>query len=141
MENGFGMLLQPIEVGPLRLKNRMVRSPMLSGMASADGEVTEGTRANFFIFIGRKLITPREGVLFGITRKAVLDLARDEFEVFEAPVRYDELRKADEAFLTSTTKEVLPVVCVDDITIGTGKPGPNTLRLLARFRDAVLGGR
>ncbi|OGV78133.1 MAG: amino acid aminotransferase [Lentisphaerae bacterium RIFOXYB12_FULL_65_16] len=108
---------------------------------TADGEVTEGTRANFFIFIGRKLITPREGVLFGITRKAVLDLARDEFEVFEAPVRYDELRKADEAFLTSTTKEVLPVVCVDDITIGTGKPGPNTLRLLARFRDAVLGGR
>jgi len=41
MENGFGMLLQSIEVGPLRLKNRMVRSPMLSGMASADGEVTE----------------------------------------------------------------------------------------------------
>lgn len=108
---------------------------------TADGEVTEGTRANFFIFIGRKLITPREGVLLGITRKAVLELARDEFEVFEEPVRYDELRKADEAFLTSTTKEILPVTRVDDITIGTGKPGPNTLRLLALFREAVLSGR
>jgi branched-chain amino acid aminotransferase len=106
-----------------------------------DGEITEGTRANFFIFIGRKLITPRDGVLLGITRKAILDVARDEFEVFEEPIRYDELRLADEAFLTSTTKEILPVTRVDDFAIGNGKPGPNTLRLLAIFREAVLEGR
>lgn len=99
----------------------------------AHDHLTEGTRANFFIFQGGRLITPGEGVLLGITRQVVLEIAPGDFEVVEAPIAYADLATADEAFLTSTTKEVLPIVQVDDIRIGDGKVGPRTQRLMEHF--------
>lgn len=99
----------------------------------AHDHLTEGTRANFFIFQGDRLITPGEGVLLGITRQVVLEIAPGDFEVVQAPIAYADLATADEAFLTSTTKEVLPIVQVDDIRIGDGKVGPRTQRLMERF--------
>jgi branched-chain amino acid aminotransferase len=55
------------------------------------------------------------------------------FEIVKRPIRYDELASADEAFITSTTKEIMPIVAVDDIAIGAGKPGMRTQRLRALF--------
>ena len=80
----------------------------------AHDRLTEGTRANLFVVRHGQLITPREGVLKGITRKVVLELAAQEFVVVEGPIHYRDLQSVDEAFLTSTTKEVLPVVQIDD---------------------------
>jgi branched-chain amino acid aminotransferase len=96
--------------------------------------VTEGTRSNLFLLVGDRLITPSEGVLAGITRQAVMEAAAAEFEVCVETVRYADLISAEEVFLTSTTKEVMPVVQVDDQIIGDGVPGPKTRRVLELFQ-------
>ena len=103
----------------------------------ADDRITEGTRANFFVFQGNRLITPQAEVLGGITRAVVLEIAGDDFDVVEAPLFYTDLATYDEAFITSSTKELLPVVQIDDITIGQGEPGPHTRKLMALFRTYV----
>jgi branched-chain amino acid aminotransferase len=104
------------------------------------GHVLEGTRSNFFVFRGDVLITPREGILFGVTRNAVLQLAQDRFALEERPVPLDELSQVDEAFLTSSSKEITPVVQIDDLIIGGGKPGPRTYELEQRFIEMVERG-
>ena len=98
---------------------------------SADRYALEATTSNLFAFIGETLVTPAEGVLKGITRKAVLALACDRFEVSERAIHLDELFAADEVFITGTNKGVVPVVQIDDTVIGTGRPGKKTLKLKA----------
>jgi branched-chain amino acid aminotransferase len=104
------------------------------------GHVLESTRSNFFIFKGDTLVTPREEVLIGITRNAVLELARGRFRVEERPILLEELAEADEAFVTASSKEIVPVVQIDDLVIGNGKPGPRTTELEQRFIDMVNRG-
>lgn len=101
------------------------------------GHVLEATRSNFFIFRGDTLVTPREGVLIGVTRNVVLELARRRFASKERPISLDELPLADEAFITSSSKEITPVVQIDDLVIGDGKPGPRTYELEQRFIEMV----
>jgi len=73
-----------------------------------------------------------------VTRGIVLSLARKEgVPVEERDIGDEELRRADEVFLTGTTVEVLPVVRVDGVPVGSGKPGALTECLSARFRDSV----
>ncbi|HZU02481.1 MAG TPA: aminotransferase class IV, partial [Ktedonobacteraceae bacterium] len=93
------------------------------------GHVLEGTRSNFFVFRGDTLVTPREGVLPGVTRKAVLQLAQGRFAIEERPIGLDELAHVDEAFVTSSSKEITPVVQIDDLVIGDGTPGLRTYEL------------
>lgn len=104
------------------------------------GHVLESTRSNFFIFEGDTLVTPREEVLIGITRNVVLELARGRFQVEERPILLAELGEADEAFVTASSKEIVPVVQIDDLVIGNGKPGPRTTELEQRFIDMVNRG-
>ena len=99
----------------------------------AQDRLTEGTRSNLFVLRDNLLITPREGVLKGITRQVVLEVAAAEFEIVEGPIHYHDLGTLDEAFMTSTTKEVLPLVQIDEHVIGTGKPGPHTKRIAELF--------
>ncbi|MCB9138969.1 MAG: aminotransferase class IV [Caldilineaceae bacterium] len=105
---------------------------------TADGCITEGTRSNFFLVKGGELITPAEGVLDGITRMAVLKLAPARLPTTERAVHISELADADEVFITSSTKELLPIVQIDDLVIGDGRPGPVTLTLLDDFRAYAL---
>ncbi|MEO8970914.1 MAG: aminotransferase class IV, partial [Ktedonobacteraceae bacterium] len=95
--------------------------------------VLEATRSNFFIFRGDTLITPRTGVLIGVTRNVVLELAHGRFAIEERPILLAELPLADEAFVTSSSKEITPVMQVDDVIIGTGSSGPCTTELEQRF--------
>ena len=101
------------------------------------GHVLEGTRSNFFVFRGNTVVTPRNGVLMGVTRNVVLELARSRFPVEERPIRLDELPLVEEAFITSSSKEITPVVQIDDLIIGNGKPGPRTYELEQRFIEMV----
>lgn len=95
-----------------------------------DGEISEFPRCNFFLVTeDGKLITPDKNILHGITRKKILQSARQEFEVEERTVTLNDLRDAAEAFLTSTTKRILPIVQVDSAKVGDGKPGTITQRL------------
>jgi branched-chain amino acid aminotransferase len=98
-----------------------------------DGDLSECTRSNFFVIRGRQLLTPRENVLAGITKAVVMEIAADELDVVEGSLHYDELAACAEAFITSTTKEILPVVQVDDRLIGNGQPGAQTRKLIHLF--------
>jgi len=99
--------------------------------------VLEATRSNFFIFRGNTLITPHRGILLGITRNVVLELARGKFPIEERPILLDELALADEAFITSSSKEITPVIQIDDRIIGDGKPGQRTYQLEQIFIEMV----
>ena len=104
------------------------------------GHVLEATRSNFFIFRGDTLVTPRDGVLYGITRNVVLELARGRFTIEERPILLNELSLTEEAFITSSSKEITPVVQIDDMQIGSGKPGPRTYELEQRFIELIERG-
>ena len=101
------------------------------------GHVLEGTRSNFFVFRGDTLVTPKADVLMGVTRNAVLELARGRFAIEERPILLAELSDIDEAFITSSSKEITPVVKINDLIIADGKPGPRTTELEQRFIDLV----
>ncbi len=97
-----------------------------------DGHVTEGTSNNAYIVKGGRIITRdlSTDILHGITRAAVLRFAREaQMEVEERPFTIDEAQQADEAFITSASTFVMPVVEIDGATIGAGTPGPVATRL------------
>jgi branched-chain amino acid aminotransferase len=96
-----------------------------------DGLVSEFPRCNLFIV--RKdntVVTPRDNVLHGITRKNVLRIAAKHYRTEEGEVHLSDVFDAKEAFLTSTTKRIVPIVEVDGRRIGTGRPGEVSMSLL-----------
>ena len=107
---------------------------------NASGHVLEATRSNFFIIRGDTLVTAREGILHGITRNVVLELARGRFTIEERPVLLEELPLTGEAFITSSSREITPVVQIEDLRIGDGKPGPRTWELEQRFIEMIERG-
>jgi branched-chain amino acid aminotransferase len=104
-----------------------------------NGYVREGTTSNLFAFYGDILVTPDRGILSGITRKAVLDLAAKMTGVELRNVRLNDLLTADEVFITGTNKMIVPVVQIDATTIGTGRPGKNTQRLMDALKKRIDG--
>jgi branched-chain amino acid aminotransferase len=107
-------------------------------MLNHKGEVAECTGDNIFLVRDGRMLTPpnEAGILEGITRKAVIDLAREDgIDVLEVPLTKHDVYIAAECFLTGTAAEVVPVVKVDSRTIGDGKPGPITQKLFARFHE------
>jgi branched-chain amino acid aminotransferase len=106
-------------------------------MRNYRGELAECTQSNLFVVKNGAALTPPidAGLLPGITREFLFDVGREAgISVREAVLRDDDLFGADESFLTSTTREVVPIVRVDDRTIGTGHPGPVTRALLDGYR-------
>ena len=101
-----------------------------------NGVVSEFPRCNFFIVKkDGTVVTPAENVLLGVTRMQVLNLASKHYRCETTTVSLEDLRTAREAFLTSTTKRIVPIVQIDDIAIGNGKPGPVTISLLNHLID------
>jgi branched-chain amino acid aminotransferase len=95
------------------------------------GIVSEFPRCNFFVVLtDGTVVTPSENILKGITRKTVLALAGKRYRTEVRTLRLDEIATAKEAFLTSTTRRIVPIVQVDDTQIGQGQPGEVTLSLL-----------
>jgi branched-chain amino acid aminotransferase len=122
------------------LKEAVRRNAADALFVNERGHVLEGTRSNFFVFRGNMLVTPLNGVLIGVTRNVVLELARSRFPVEERPILLDELPLVDEAFITSSSREITPVVQIDDLVIGSGQPGPRTYELEQRFIEMVERG-
>lgn len=106
-----------------------------------EGYVSEGTGENIFIVRnGRLKTTPLTSILEGITRNAVIELAREQgLVVLEERFTRDEMYIADEVFVTGTAAELTPVREIDKRRIGTGKPGPITTGLQKRFFSIVRG--
>jgi branched-chain amino acid aminotransferase len=111
-------------------------------MLNHKGEVAECTGDNIFLVKRGRLLTPPldAGILEGVTRNAVIDLAREAgVEVAEPALTKHDVYVADECFLTGTAAEIIPVVRVDDRVIGAGAPGPITRDLTKRFHALVRG--
>ncbi len=109
-------------------------------MLDAAGRVTEGSSSNVFIVRGGVVSTPplSAGILEGITRRKVMELARQHgLRVDERQVYPADLEAADEVFITSSIREVLPVTSVDGRSVGGGCPGPVTRRVHALYLEAV----
>ena len=103
-----------------------------------DGQVTEGSSTNVFVISGDTIATPAKGhlILSGITRELALSLARTAGMRFsEGPVSAEVLRRADEIWLSSSTREVLPVTRLDGAPVGPGTPGPLWRRMDALYQD------
>lgn len=106
-------------------------------MLNQEGYVAEATGDNIFIIKNRELITPPPhlGILEGITRNTVMELATEEgITVSEKVFTRHDIYNADECFLTGTAAEVIPVVKADGRVIGEGEPGPITLQLIELYR-------
>lgn len=107
-------------------------------MLTVDGYVAEATGDNLFIVSDGAIYTPPAsvGILEGITRNTVIELAKKEgYKVEERMMTLYDVYNADEAFLTGTAAEMIPMVKLDGRTIGTGKPGPITKHLLECFHQ------
>jgi branched-chain amino acid aminotransferase len=102
--------------------------------------IDEATTANLFIVKQGSLYTPPlDNALKGITRDVVRGIANDIYPVKVQPLHYDDLLEADEVFITSSSRQIMPVVVVDSCIIHDGKPGTITRDLMRRF-DALTGG-
>lgn len=99
----------------------------------SNGRALEGTTTNLFAFFGNKLVTPSEGILHGITRGVVMELASDMYEVEVRDLSVEELLRADEVFISASNKQVMPVVQVDEHQIASGQPGKHTRRIMETF--------
>lgn len=108
-------------------------------LCAADGSVAEGATSNIFIVVGGEVRTPGldVGILDGITRSKILELCRDNgVPLREMRFSPEDLRGADEAFITSATRGALPVTKVDETPVAGGQPGPVTRRVMALY-DAL----
>lgn len=107
------------------------------------GHVSEATASNLFVCLDDRLVTPPEscGILAGITRQAVLDLAPTcDCVVEERVLSIADLLRATEAFLTSSVREIVPLTRIDGHPVGTGARGPLTARIQRRYAELVRRG-
>ena len=118
----------------VKLQQEKVRQGATEILYTSQGKVLECSTSNFFLVKKGEIVTPKAGILPGITRRIVLELAKDlKLKVKERPIKVSELKTADEAFITATNKYILPIIKIDNHKIGQGVPGPATKLLLAEF--------
>ena len=112
-------------------------------LLAPDGNISECTGENIFVVKNGRILTPPTsdaGALDGITQDTVATIARDlGYEVSHQQLIRTDLYTADEAFLTGTAAEVVPIRAVDDRTVGEGRPGPVTMQLQQTYFSAVRG--
>jgi len=106
-------------------------------LLARDGSILEGLSSNFFGVLGGDLRTEEERILPGITRALVLEVAQARLLLVPRAVRRDERPRLDEAFITSASRGILPVVRIDDAAVADGRPGPHT-RALSQAFDALV---
>ena len=129
------------------LRQQAIEQGAVEAILVRDNVVTEGAASNVFIVSGDRLVTPPKGpyILPGITRDLVVEIARaNKISCEEKPVGIDALRTADEVWLTSSTKEILPITRIDGRPVGAGKPGPMHARmfdLYQEYKQAFIQGK
>ena len=121
----------------IHLLPRQKQADAVDVLYHRDGVVTETARSNVFVVRNGKLLTPKENILEGVTRKQILELARKHYEVHETAVSLQDVLSAEEVFITSTLKGVMPIISVEDKPIGDGKPGAVARHLGKLFKTHV----
>lgn len=119
----------------LALSQARRQGAMESIYVDRGGRLLEGTTTNFFAFVDGTLTTPGNAVLPGITRKVILELADGQFAVEIRDIQREEIHRLEEVFITASNKEVVPIVRMDEYTIGSGRPGERTRRIMQLFAE------
>jgi D-alanine transaminase len=120
------------------LRQQALEADAAEAILIRDGLATEGAASNLFIVLDGVLVTPPKGpqLLPGITRDLVLELAaKADIPHKEANIPQEDLLRASEIWLTSSTKEILPVTHLNEKSVGGGKPGPGFQRMIALYQD------
>ena len=127
------------------LRQQAIDANATEAILLRNGEATEGAASNLFIVENDVIVTPPKGpfLLPGITRDLILELAeQDHISCEETVIPEQRLREADEVWITSSTKEVLPVTTLDGEPVGDGKPGPmwhKVIKLFSNFKESLRG--
>lgn len=121
----------------VNLQNFRKKEQAVEILYTYDGEILECATSNIFIVKNKTLITPAINVLKGITRKVVLELAGDKYKIEERPIQEEELKIADEIFITSSFKDIVPIVKVDNFAVANGQVGPITRDLMGEFAKII----
>jgi branched-chain amino acid aminotransferase len=101
--------------------------------------ILEGMTSNFFYIKDGSLGTARRDILLGVTRRTVLRVAgRSGFNIVYRPMKRKQVPALDEAFLTSSSRGIVPIVQIDDVTVGEGIPGPVTKKLMDGYASYVM---
>lgn len=120
-------------------RKHIAQEGIFEALLVKDGKILEGMTSNFFYALRDVLYTAQRGVLLGVTRRSVLHLARGRgVEVKYQPLKPDQLSAVDEAFITSSSRGVVPVTKIDEVTIGQGRPGEITRMLMSAYDEYVL---
>lgn len=121
----------------IKLQKEKKRQGAVEILYTCDKKVLECSTSNFFLVKNNKLITPKKDVLSGITRKIVIALAKKKIPVEERDILIEEIATADEIFISATNKNILPIIKIDQLTIGNGHPGKITKDLMQDFMSLI----
>jgi branched-chain amino acid aminotransferase len=123
-------------------RKHIAQDGIFEALLVKDRTILEGMTSNFFYvnaYPERSLCTAREDILPGVTRQTVIEIAqRSRLKVEYEPLGLDQLEAVSEAFITSSSRGIVPVVQIDQVTIGQGSPGPITKELSAVYEAYVL---
>ena len=122
-------------LGSFREYDRMLENNAEDILFYYDNIVRECSRCNIFIIKGGLIYTPDKNILKGVTRHHVMNCLKEQFMVIEKDISIKELFEADEVFISSTTKNIMPVVKIEDQIIGNGTPGNITKLLIPLFEN------
>jgi branched-chain amino acid aminotransferase len=125
-------------------RKHIAQEGIFEALLVKDGRILEGMTSNFFYVVGRDTIPPyigtaRKDILLGVTRKTVIQLARGKgVEVKYQALKLNQLSEVNEAFITSSSRGVVPVIQIDNVTVGQGRPGQITRMLMSAYNEYVL---
>ena len=127
-------------------RKHIAREGIFEALLVKNGQILEGITSNFFYIVGPGapgvppyIGTARDDILLGVTRETVLEIARGRgLEVRYQPLQVSQLAKIDEAFITSSSRGIVPVIQIDHVMIGQGSPGPITRELIAAYEEYVI---
>ena len=123
-------------------RKHIAQEGIFEALLVKNGKILEGMTSNFFYVLRTEsaaVYTARRGILLGVTRRTVIHLARGRgVEVKYQPLKLNHLSAVDEAFITSSSRGVVPVIQIDEGTIGQGRPGQITRKLMSAYDEYVL---
>ena len=120
-------------------RKHIAQEGIFEALLVKDGKILEGMTSNFFYVKDNILYTAQDDILLGITRKTVIAVARGRgVDVKYEPLERNHLKDVDEAFITSSSRGSVPVIQIDNLTIGQGRPGPITMELSVGYDLYVI---
>lgn len=121
----------------VKMRPIVIKKGALEILYHHDGKILECATSNFFIVKKNTIITPKDGILVGITRNLVMQLAKKHYTVIERDIAISELKTCDEAFLTATNKDIVPVTTIETFKVADGKVGSVTRHLMKIFSEQI----